>query len=175
MGKLKVSVVLAMPSNADLESVRRTLDSFCEQDATPRQLQIVIYGKQPQIRRMFIERYKQRKEQEGVEINFREVPLFKDRTEALKHGAGFVDGLFLTFFESGQVYHRNTLSVLRAGLVAAGPRAAVAGMGLVALGLTTWRSLAGWNEEPPVSTERILAACKKAKITIAEVSILANE
>lgn len=170
MGQLKISVVLAMPSNADLESVRKTLDSFCEQDVTPRQIQIVIYGKQPMVRRMFIERYKQRKESEGIEINFREVPLFKDRIEALKHGAGFVDGLFLTFWEAGTVYHKNTLSILRAGLVVAGPGAVAAGDGCIMLGLKTWKDLV----DSPVTPDRILAAARKAKIPIGEVAILAS-
>lgn len=170
MGKLKVSVVLSMPSNADLESVRRTLDSFQEQDVTPRQLQVVIYGKQPQIRKLFIERYKQRKETEGVEINFCEMQKLKDRTEALRHGASLVDGLFLTFWEAGTVYHRNCLSILRGGLVIAGPGSAAAGDGLVMVGLKTWKNLI----DAPVTPERILAACRKANVPVGEVSILVN-
>ncbi len=170
MGQLKISAVLAMPSNADLESVRRTLDSFCEQDATPRQLQIVIYGKQPHVRRMFIERYKDRKQTQDVEINFCEKPDCKDRIEALRLGAQLTNGLFLTFWEAGTVYHRNALSILRAGLVVAGPGAAAAGDGFVMLGLKTWKDLI----DSPVTPDRILAACRKANVPVGEVSVLAN-
>lgn len=167
MSKLKISAILPITANADFESVRRTLDSFAQQDATPRELICVLYEKRADSLAKFTQRYVERKSTPTAEI----ICFDKAKTikaEAIRDAILASTGFFFTLWSSGEIYHRNTLTTMRSALVAAGVSGVVEGFATAGLTKMQWLGM----PSEPTDPSSILAAAKRQRLTVAQITIL---